>query len=86
MINIVNQRPGQGRGGFASEANSRITAKLTQQFPLSIWNELADIPPIFLLEHEVHLEPVIGPATELHGAVLVVEREPGDVDLTRRLQ
>ena len=27
-----------------------------------------------------HLEPVVGPAAELHVAVLIVEGEPGDVD------
>ena len=27
-----------------------------------------------------HLEAVVGPAAKLHGAVLVVEGEPGDVD------
>ena len=76
----------QSRDGLASEANSRITQQLTKQFPLSIWNELADIPAILLLEHEVHLEPVVGPAPELHGAVLVVEGEPGDVDGTGGLE
>ena len=29
-----------------------------------------------------HLEPVVGPAAKLHVAVLVVEGEPGDVNLT----
>ena len=28
-----------------------------------------------------YLEPIIGPATELHITVLVIEGEPGDVDL-----
>ena len=31
-------------------------------------------------------ESVVGPASELHGAVLIVEREPGDIDLTRALE
>ena len=33
-----------------------------------------------------YLEPVIGPAPELHVAVLVVEGEPGDVDLASGLE
>jgi hypothetical protein len=28
-----------------------------------------------------HHKPVVGPRSELHGTLLVVEREPGDVDL-----
>ena len=38
---------------------------------------------MFLL---AHLEPVVGPATELHLAVLFVEWEPGDINLARRLE
>ena len=34
-----------------------------------------------LLYH--HLETVVGPAAKLHLTVLVVEGEPGDVDLAR---
>jgi hypothetical protein len=33
-----------------------------------------------------HLSPVVGPAAELHLAVLVVEGEPGDVDLAGGLE
>ena len=33
-----------------------------------------------------YLETVIGPAPELHVAVLVVEGEPGDVDLASGLE
>ena len=33
-----------------------------------------------------HLESVVRPASKLHLAVLVVEGEPGDVDLTRGLE
>ena len=36
---------------------------------------------IQLINNIAHLEPVICPASELHLAVLVVEGEPGDVDL-----
>ena len=69
----------RARDGFTSEARSTIT-KLTKQFPLSVWNEPADISSSSLVfEHEVDLEPVVGPTPELHLAVLVVEGEPGDV-------
>ena len=34
----------------------------------------------------LYLGPVIGPAAKLHVTVLVVEGEPGDVDLTRGLE
>ena len=33
-----------------------------------------------------HLQPVVGPAAKLHLAVLVIKWEPGDVDLTGRLE
>ena len=33
-----------------------------------------------------HLEAVVGPAPKLHLAVLVIKREPGDVNLTRGLE
>ena len=33
-----------------------------------------------------YLEPVVGPAPELHLAALVVEGEPGDVDLAGGLE
>ena len=36
-----------------------------------------------MLSFEIHLESVIRPAAKLHVAVLVVEGEPGDVDLAR---
>ena len=58
---------------------------LTKQGPLPVGYEAADVPRV-LLEHEVHLEPVVGPAAELHLAVLVVEGEPGDVDGAARLE
>jgi len=37
-------------------------------------------------EHQVDLGLVVGPRAELHGAVLVVEGEVGDVDLARALE
>ena len=52
---------------------------LTEQGPLPVGYEAADVPRV-LLEHEVHLEPVVGPAAELHLAALIIEGEPGDVD------
>ena len=58
---------------------------LTEQGPLPVGYEAADVPRV-LLEHEVHLEPVVGPAAELHLTVLVVEGEPGDVDGTGGLE
>ena len=33
-----------------------------------------------------HLEAIVGPAPELHLAVLVIKRKPGDVNLTRGLE
>ena len=33
-----------------------------------------------------HLQPVVGPAAKLHLAVLVIKWEPGDVNLTGRLE
>ena len=59
--------------------------KRTEQGPLPVGNEAADVAGV-LLEHEVDLEPVVGPAPELHLAVLVVEGEPGDVDGTAGLE
>ena len=38
------------------------------------------------MSFETHLESVIRPAAKLHVAVLVVEGEPSDVDLTRGLE
>jgi hypothetical protein len=39
-----------------------------------------------IFSKRAHLAPVIGPAAELHLAVLVVEGEPGDVDLAGGLE
>jgi hypothetical protein len=36
--------------------------------------------------NRAHLAPVVGPAAKLHLAVLVVEGEPGDVDLAGGLE
>ena len=36
---------------------------------------------MFNILRKTHIEPVVRPAAELHLAVLVVEGEPGDVDL-----
>ena len=58
---------------------------LTEQGPLPVGYEAADVPRV-LLEHEVHLEPVVGPAAELHLAALIIEGEPGDVDGAARLE
>lgn len=37
-------------------------------------------------QHQVDLGFVVGPRAELHGAVLIVEREEGDVDLAGALE
>ena len=63
----------------------KFQVKPTEQGPLPVGNEAADVAGV-LLEHEVDLEPVVGPAPELHLAVLVVEGEPGDVDGTAGLE
>ena len=63
----------------------KFQVKPTEQGPLPVGNEAADVAGV-LLEHEVDLEPVVGPAPELHLAVLVVEGEPGDVDGAARLE
>ena len=36
--------------------------------------------------HTCYLEPVVGPAPELHLAALIIEGEPGDVDLAGGLE
>ena len=63
----------------------KFQVKPTEQGPLPVGNEAADVAGV-LLEHEVDLEPVVGPAPELHLAVLVVERKPGYVNLARGLE
>ena len=44
---------------------------LTQKGPFPIGNEARDVAAV-LLEHEVHLEPVVCPASKLHLAVLEI--------------
>ena len=43
-------------------------------------------PPGQVSRQPAHLEPIIGPRTKLHVTVLVVEGEPGDVDLAGGLE
>ena len=45
---------------------------------------LSITPSVYL--SVTHLEAIVGPAPELHLAVLVIKREPGDVNLTRGLE
>ena len=55
----------------------------TEQFPFAVLLISVDV---YLVVHrsEVDLTAVVCPRTELHRAVLVVERKPRDVDTTRR--
>ena len=39
-----------------------------------------------IVQPSPHLPPIVGPRAELHGTLLLVEREPGDVDLTGGLE
>ena len=42
--------------------------------------------PIYDKYKDTYIKPVVGPAAELHVAVLIVEGEPGDVDLAGGLE
>ena len=78
-----------------------LLGKPTFQVPLSVLNVGAHISAFTgQLEVELnwemkikshilfltHVKPVVRPAAKLHLAVLVVEGEPGDVDLAGRLE
>ena len=55
----------------------------TEQFPLAVQLVRIDVD-LVVHRREVDLAAVVSPRTELHRAVLVVERKPRDVDWTRR--
>ena len=45
------------------------TFQLTQKSPFPISDEARDVPTV-LLEHEVHLEPIVCPASKFHLTIL----------------
>ena len=55
----------------------------TEKFPLAVELVSVDVYAV-IHRREIDLATVVSPRTELHRAVLVVEREPRDVDGTRR--
>ena len=55
--------------------------ELTNEFPLSVWNESAGVA-LLCLQLQIDTAAVVRPRPELHRALLVVERKPRDVDFT----
>lgn len=57
-----------------------------EEVPLPVRYEAAYVAAALVLQLQVQLQPVVRPTAELHLALLVVEREPRDVDLAGALE
>ena len=67
---------------FEFESEKKAAAS-TEQLPFAVELVGGDVDGV-AERRQVDLAAVVGPRAELHRAVLVVEREPRDVDRTRR--
>jgi len=67
----------------SEESLQSVQCIRTEQFPFAVESIRVNVD-VVLQRREVDLAAVVRPRAELHGAVLVVERKPRDVDRTRR--